>query len=228
MDKLNKPSLVINSIIVVLFLFGMITSLCSWQWMGINGNLTPETNNFLWFFTVDSNILLAVASLILVIYELLIHFHKQEKIPHWVYVFKYVAVTSTTLTLLTVIFYLSPLLGANFWKLFLNSNLFFHLVSPVLGLVTLIFFENEEGFSWKISFLSLVPMGLYSIFYITNVYTHLNNGEVDPKYDFYYFASNGVGATIVVIIMMFLVTFGSAFLIYFLREKFHLKNPNIK
>lgn len=219
MKKLIKPSLIINSLIVVLFLFGMITSLCSWQWMGIDGNLTPETHNFFMFFTVDSNMLLAISSLIIVIYELLVYFNKQEKIPHWVSVFKYVAVTSTTLTFLTTVFYLSPLLGAKFWMLFLNNNLFFHLVSPILGLVSLILFEYEEKFSWKISFLSLIPMGLYSIFYITNVYTHLNNGQVDPVYDFYYFAANGVFMTVVIIIMMYAVTFGSAFLVYFLREK---------
>ena len=219
-----KVSLILNSVIVILFLFGMITSLAGWQWMGIDGNLTPETHNFLWFFTVDSNILLAVASLILVVLETLIFLGKTKVIPHWVYVFKYVATCATTLTLLTVIFYLSPLLGGNFWKLFLNNNLFFHLISPVLGLVSLILFEKESKFSWKVSLLSLIPMGLYSIFYITNVYTHLNHGEVDPKYDFYYFAANGVGITIVIIIMMFLVTFGSAFLIYFLREKFGSKH----
>ena len=223
MNKHIKISLILNSVIIVLFLFGMVTSLLNWQWMGIDGNLTPETHNFLNFFTVDSNILLAVSALLLVIYELLLYFKKVERIPNWVDVFKYVSVTATTLTLLTVLFYLSPLLGANFWKLFLNNNLFFHLISPVLGLLSLILYENKTKFSWKISFLSLIPMGLYAIFYITNVYTHLNNGQVDSKYDFYYFAANGVGATIVVIIMMFLITYCSAFLIYFLREKRRLK-----
>ena len=219
MNKHLKISLILNACIVLLFLFGMITSLADWQWMGINGNLTPETHNFLWFFTVDSNILLAVASLILVILETLIIFGKRKDIPHWVYVFKYVATCSTTLTLLTVLFYLSPLLGADFWKLFLNTNLFFHLVSPVLGIVSLILFEAKDEMKWKVSFLALIPMGLYSIFYITNVYTHLNNGKVDPKYDFYYFAANGIRVTFLVVIMMFALTFGSSFLIYFLREK---------
>ena len=219
MNKHLKISLILNACTVFLFLFGMITSLAGWLWMGIDGNLTPETHNFLWFFTVDSNILLAVASLILVILEALILLNKRKGIPHWVYVFKYVATCSTTLTLLTVIFYLSPLLGANFWKLFLNTNLFFHLVSPVLGIVSLVLFEARDEMKWKVSFLALIPMGLYSIFYISNVYTHLNNGKVDPKYDFYYFAANGVGITILVVFMMFALTFGSSFLLYFLREK---------
>lgn len=219
MNKHLKISLILNACTVFLFLFGMITSLASWQWMGIDGNLTPETHNFLWFFTVDSNILLAVASLILVILEALILLNKRKDIPHWVYVFKYVATCTTTLTLMTVILYLSPLLGLDFWKLFLNNNLFFHLVSPVIGIVSLIFFEANDEMSWKVSFLSLVPMGLYSIFYLTNVYTHLNNGQVDPKYDFYYFASKGIFMTCVMIIVMLAITYGSAIALYFLREK---------
>ena len=219
MNKHLKISLILNSSLVVIFLFGMITSLASWQWMGIDGNLTPETHNFLWFFTVDSNIFLTVAALILVIFEVLILLDKRKDIPHWVYVVKYVATCTTTLTLMTVILYLSPLLGLDFWKLFLNNNLFFHLISPVIGIVSLIFFETNDKMSWKVSFLSLVPMGLYSIFYLTNVYTHLNNGQVDPKYDFYYFASKGIGMTCVMIIVMLVITYGSAIALYFLREK---------
>jgi len=218
MRKHLKISLILNSSVVVLFLFGTITSLASWQWMGIDGNLTPETHNFLWFFTVDSNIFLAVSALILVIFEVLILLKKRKDIPHWVYVVKYVATCTTTLTLMTVILYLSPLLGLDFWKLFLNNNLFFHLISPVIGIVSLIFFEAKEEMSWKVSFLSLVPMGLYSIFYITNVYTHLNNGEVDPKYDFYYFASKGIFMTCVMIVVMLAITYGSAIGLYYLRE----------
>lgn len=219
-----KVSLIFNSVIVFLFLFGMITSLLDWQWMGINGNLTPQTNNFLWFFTVDSNILLAAVSLAMIVFESLILSKKLKDIPHWLIVLKYVAVSATTLTLMTVILYLSPLLGANFWKLFLNNNLFFHLVSPVLGLVSLIFFENKDKLNWKVSFLSLIPMGLYGIFYITNVYTHLKDGQVDPKYDFYYFASNGVFMTIVMIFVMMAITYGSGILIYYFREKRRQKN----
>lgn len=219
MNKHLKTSLILNSVIVVLFLFGMITSLVNWQWMGVNGNLTPETHNFLWFFTVDSNILLALTSFILVVYEVLLYFKKIKEIPHWLIILKYVSVSATTLTLMTVILYLSPLLGSKFWMLFLNTNLFFHLVSPVLGIVSFIFFENKDKLSWKVSFLSLIPMVLYAIFYITNVYTHLNNGKVDPTYDFYYFASNGVLMTIVMIIVMLIITYGSALLLYWLRKK---------
>lgn len=219
MKKNIKVSLILNSIIIFLFIFGLITGLLGFQWMGINGNLTPDTNNYLWFFTIDSNILLVVASIILVIYEVLMKLKKVDELPRWVIVYKYVAVSATTLTLVTVMLYLSPLLGLNFWKLFLNNNLFFHLVSPVLGLVSFIFYENKDKLHWKVSFLALIPMGLYSIFYIINVYTHLNNGQVDPKYDFYYFASKGILMTVVMVFVMLIFAYGSAILIYFLREK---------
>lgn len=214
-----KTSFILNCIIVVLFLFGMISSLTSFRWMGIEGNLTPETHNFLWFFTVDSNILLAVASLVLLTFEALILFSKRKAIPHWVIVLKYITVTATTLTLLTVMLYLSPLLGLEFWKLFLNNNLIYHLISPVLGIVSLIIFEADEKLEWKVSFLALIPMGLYGIFYVINVYTHLDNGKVNPKYDFYYFASQGIFVTILVLMGMILLTFGEAYLVYYLREK---------
>ena len=219
MNKHLKISLTLNACIVFLFLFGMITSLANWQWMGINGDLTPETHNFLWFFTVDSNIILAVSAVILVVYESLILLNKRKDMPRWVIVFKYISTCATTLTLMTVFLYLSPLLGADFWKLFLNTNLFFHLVSPVLGIVSLVLFEEKEKFTWKITFLSLIPMVLYGIFYMTNVYTHLNNGQVDPKYDFYYFCAKGPGIAVLMVFVMLVITYGSAIAIYFLREK---------
>ena len=187
--------------------------------MGSDGNLTPESTNFLMFFTVDSNILLAIGSLILIVFEVMIFLNKREDIPLWAYIVKYIAVCATTLTFLTTVLYLSPLLGKNFWKLFLNNNLFYHLICPVLGIVSLIFFEAKEKMNWKVSFFAVVPMALYSIYYIINVYTHLDNGKVNPRYDFYYFASNGVFIAIIMVIFLLLLTYGSALLLYYLREK---------
>lgn len=217
MKKHLKISLILNSVIVGLFIFGITTALLDWLWMGIDGKLTPESTNYLSFFTIDSNILLAVASLTLLVFEVLVLLNKRKGIPHWVIVFKYVSVITTSLTMVTTVFVLSPLVGAEFWKLFVNSNLFFHLISPILGIVSLVFFENEEKMNWKVSFLPLIPMGLYAIFYITNVYTHLDNGKVDPNYDFYAFARFGILWTILMVFLMTAFTYGSAILIHYLR-----------
>lgn len=214
-----KISLILNSIIVALFIFGITTSLLNFDWMRLSGDLTPQSTNLFKFFTVDSNVLLAVASAILLVYEAMILFNKRKNIPKWMYITKFIAVSATTLTLLTTVLYLSPLVGKDFWKLFLNNNLFFHLISPVLGIVSFIFFECEEKLEWKISFLSIIPMGIYSIYYIINVYTHLKDGKVDPTYDFYYFASQGVFMSVVFVIVLLLITFGSSLLLCYLREK---------
>ena len=123
-----KKSLIYNVIIFVLVLLGTIFMFTGYQFMS---NTTLLSNNGLEvfkYYTVDSNILVGIASLVMIIYEILFIKKKINNIPDFVYVLKYIGVVGVSLTFIVTAFYLSPIFGKNFLYLYMNTNLFFHLV----------------------------------------------------------------------------------------------------
>ena len=217
-------SIAINSVIIFLVILGMIFSFTRFYFMGESGKLTPDDSNLFTFFTVDSNLLLALFSVPLLIYEILIVLKKREDIPTFAYILKIVGTVGTSLTLFTVLFYLCPLLGSQFWKLFMNTNLFFHLIVPVLGIVSFIFFEYQKEIDFRFTFVGIIPMLIYGTYYTINALSHMEGGSIDSKYDVYGFTAKGLGVTFIVMIGMIGFTYLLSFLLYFFNKKIHNKN----
>ena len=88
-----------------------------------------------------------------------------------------------------------------------NSNLFFHLLVPVLSIITFIFFERNNKLTFKYSFYGLIPMVLYAVYYIINILVHMHNGKVSPKYDWYWFVQQGVWTAFMVVPIIVLITY---------------------
>lgn len=113
------------------------------------------------YFTTDSNILLAVACLIYLIYE-------KKSIPAWVKNLKLAGTVATTITLVTVIFFLVPMAypkgGIGGVLRFYSGNVFvLHLSSPVLGIVTWLL--EQHTCSKKEALWGILPTAIYSIVY---------------------------------------------------------------
>lgn len=211
-------SLMLNSVIVFLVMLGTFFSIFNFSFMGINGELVAEKHNMFTFFTIDSNILLGVFSLVLLIYEILYMVKKIDNIPRFTYILKYIGTVGTSLTLLTVLFYLIPIVGSQFYKLFVDSNLFFHLIIPVLAVISFVFFEFRNDIKFYFTFIGVIPMGLYSIYYCINAFSHMKDGKIPSVYDVYGFAQKGLGATFIVLIMMILFTYLISYLLYFFNR----------
>lgn len=192
--------------------------------MGNAGQLVPNDTNLFSFFTVDSNLLLAIFVVPMIVYQILILLKKREDIPTFAYVLKFIGTVGTSLTLFTVLFYLSPLLGSQFWKLFVNTNLFFHLIVPVLGIVSFIFFEYQKEIKRYFTYVGVAPMIIYGTWYTINALTHMVDGLVDSKYDIYGFTAKGMGVAAVAMIVMVLFTYLLSFLLYFFNKKMNEKN----
>ena len=109
------------------------------------------------------------------------------------------ATSGVTLTFAVVFLYLGHIAQGGIYSLLLNSNLFFHLIIPILNIVDFVLFIQFDDVLYKYAFYGLIPMGLYSIFYATNVILHINNGMVSPKYDWYWFVQNGIWTMVFVI-----------------------------
>lgn len=119
-------NIIINSLIVILEIIGFILV---FNELGITS---------LEYYTEDSNLLLLMSSIIFLIYIL-----KNKELPAWFESFRFVAVVSTTLTLIIVLTVLSWTTDLGLYHLLFNgSMLYHHTLCPLLAILSFALFEN--------------------------------------------------------------------------------------
>lgn len=156
------------------------------------------------FFTVLSNILLGIASLVYAIYLARCLWGELPEIPRAVHVLKYVATTAVGVTFLTVMVFLGPLMG--YAMMFAGANLWLHLVLPVLAIVEFGFIDGIYELRLGDNLLAVVPTLLYGIFYVGNILIN-GVGEGASSNDWYGFTLWGVDTIPIVLLVMLIVTF---------------------
>ena len=215
MNKI-KISLILNILIVIIVTLGTIFMFTGFTFM--RSELLLESNGYSMFrfYTVDSNILIGIASLILLIFELKLLNHKIDNIPLGVSIFKYLSTSGITLTFLVTLLFLSPQYG--FYAMYNNTNLLFHLIVPLLSIISYIFFEKHDN-KYKYAFYGIIPMFIYSIFYILNIITHINDGGLTFKYDFYGFLRGNLSNIYIVIPIIYFVTYFISLTLLFFNRK---------
>ena len=214
-NKKLLPPIIMNGLSVLLVFLGTIFSIVGINFMGVEGKLTPKVYNLFQYFTFDSNLLLAIVALIIMIFEILLYVQKIDKIPLVVIILKHVGTVGVALTFIVTAVYLTPILGDKWLLLYVNSNLFFHLVVPLLAIVSLVFFEKTKDMKFYVSFLGVSPMILYAVFYTINCLTHINeDGIVPSQYDFYSFTTTGVEYFPIVLVIMISLTYLISFLLW--------------
>lgn len=214
--KKIKVSLILNIIIVLLVIFATIFMFTGFKFMPGGSLLEVSKVEMFKFYTVDSNILMGIVSLIFIIYEKKLLKNKIKEIPKKVYILKLIATSGISLTFITTSFFLAPTYG--FYAMFNNNNLLFHLVVPVLSIITYIFFEKHDN-KYKYAILGIIPMFLYSIFYTTNILINLNNGGLTFKYDFYGFLQGNLNNIYLVIPVIYLISYIISILLVFGNRK---------
>ncbi len=203
----NIFSLVLNIIIFITTVM-VIVSIFVWQ----TDRLIKHSYETFRFFTTDSNILSAVASLIVAIFQIRIITGKAKEIPKWAVALKYIAVTSVMVTFTTVMLFLGPLYGYDF--VLKGTSFYMHLVGPLLALVSLWVFEPYYIIPKKLIHLAVLPMAIYGAVYFTEV---LIIGEFDGWDDFYGF--NTGGKWYVSIALMIIGTYALAIIIMLLHNR---------
>lgn len=171
------------------------------------------------FFTVDSNLFMAIVAVIFAVYEIMLLAGKIKRIPKWVYTLKLMSTSAVTLTFLVVFLYLGWIAKDGLPSLLMNSNLFLHLLVPITSIITFVCFEKTGLLKIKDTLWGLVPMFLYGLFYVSNVLIHTNHGVVSPKYDFYYFVYYGVWRLVIVIPLMFMLNYFATFILWKLNKR---------
>ena len=169
------------------------------------------------FFTVDSNILIGIFSLILLVYETKYIKGSIKEIPKMAYILKLIGTSGVFLTFATTLILLVPKYG--FYINYNNYNLLFHLFVPILALVSYIFFEKHEN-RYLNALYALIPMGIYSVYYITNVLINYDEAVDINQYDFYRFLKGDINNIYTVIPLVFLAGYGLSLLTVYLNKKF--------
>ena len=155
-----KSAVVLNLILTVLVLY-------SWLTMA-SGNdtgamLTDVRLRSLKYFTLDSNLLAAAASLIAVYFQVF----RKGTMPVWASSLKLAGTVSVSVTLLTVIVYLGPRFG--YKAMLAGVNLHLHLTVPVLAILVFCVLEGSHSLSFGHTFLAVIPVLIYAAFYLGNI-----------------------------------------------------------
>lgn len=121
-------NLIINLLIVILEIIGFILV---FNELGINS---------FEYYTEDSNLLLLISSIIF-----LVCIVKNRQLPAWFKTFRYIAVVSTTLTLIIVLTVLSWTTDYGLYQLLFNgSMLYHHTLCPILAILSFTFVEKYD------------------------------------------------------------------------------------
>ena len=218
-NKKIKISLTINIIIVVLTIIASIIMFTGFKFMEGEYVLESTKIGMFKFFTVDSNIFMGIIALIFAIKEIKILKGKLTHIPEKIYILKLMATTSVGLTFLTVFGYLGPIAEGGIPSLIKNSNLFFHLLIPLVSILNFILFERTDKLKLKDTFYGVVSALAYALFYLINILIHVQDGKISPLYDWYWFVQGGLWQIAIVMPLMLVITYLISLLLWRLNRK---------
>ena len=208
---MKKAAVILNAAIVCLVVY-------AWERMffGMDEGalLSSARLQSLKFFTVDSNILAAAASLCILPFEVREAFGRPGRsgrpvrggIPVWALVLKLAATTAVSLTFVTVMVFLGPMYG--YPAMFYGATLYMHLIVPLLAIFTLCVTERNKVLTLRHTLTAVVPMLLYGTAYLVNILIH----GVENN-DWYNFAQWGIPASFLVFLIVASVTWLLALLL---------------
>lgn len=219
-NKNLKTSCILNTIIFVFTIFASILMFTGFKFMhGYEIVLESTKIGMFRFFTVDSNLFMGIVALIFAIKELKLIKGSINEIPKRMYILKLMATAGVTLTFITVFMYLGPISKGGILSLLMNSNLFFHLLIPVLSILVFVLFEKTDKLTLKHTFYGLIPTVIYALYYLINILVHMENGKVSVIYDWYWFVQNGVWTGIIVCPMILFITYIISVILWRLNKK---------
>ena len=160
-------------------LIALITLIIVVSFFRKEGQWVPERGKFaLRFFTTLSNILCAAACLLTALAM------NAGGVPEWIWTLKYIGTAAVTVTMLTVLFFLAPSFGKGALKVLLSgTDLFMHLITPLLALVSFCVFE-KRGMTFCQSLWGMLPVVLYGPVYLYKILFALPEKRWDDFYGF--------------------------------------------
>ncbi len=180
---LNIFSLIFNIAIVGFVIYAALIMSVLDPYVYESG-FTTAGFNFLVFFTAIANVLLGIAALINIPFNI-ISIAKGTKLNKAAVVLKIIGTTCTTLTMIIALGYLGFVVEGGFTYITSGANLYAHIITPILALVSLIFFDKGGKIKFRYNFLSIIPVFGYSIYYIISNPEAFNAQEINTDHDIY-------------------------------------------
>lgn len=128
------------------------------------------------FFTLLSNMLCALSSLLLVTAAAGGH------VPFPVWLLRYIATAGVTVTLATVMIYLGP--AAGYKAMLSGRDLYFHLIGPVLSVISFCFMERFFSLTLPLSLTGVLPVAVYGGVYLYKVVLGPEKGRWEDFYGY--------------------------------------------
>lgn len=216
MEKKQKIALILN---IIIFLFAVVGSIfCFGEIYLVYTKPLDHGIRLLKFFTVQSNVFAGITALVYIIFVLRQR-KTQKPVPKVVHILRYIATIDLVVTFLVVALFLGFIVEEGYFSLYVNANFFFHFAIPVLNLISFVGFENAPKFKFGYTFIGLIHVVLYSIFYLAVVLTHFKDGAVPLEYDWYAFAHLGLGIAFVCAIIVLGLSYLVSYLLYKINNK---------
>ena len=126
--------------------------------------------HFIKFFTLVTNLLIIVFSLVSVGYgvDALIKKDKETVLRTPIFVFKLITATCSLITFLTVVCYLqyTVYIGIGPDNVLFWNNIFHHYLAPLAFFAGLIFFDLDKKYSFKTTFFGIIVLVMYMAYAI--------------------------------------------------------------
>ena len=152
-----------------------------------DGNMAVAGSRCFMYFTVDSNILSALCSAVVLILKL-----SGRSLSKGAVILKQAGTVAVTLTLMVVLCFLGPIMG--YKAMFAGNNLYMHLIGPLLAIFSLTFCKGE-ALTKKESLAGLIPVVLYGLVYLYMV-------VISKRwFDFYHFNMGGLWPVTFIVIL---------------------------
>ncbi len=221
--KQRKISFVLNLVIFILEIGSMV-----WMMSGISAEVLADAKfAALKYFTVDSNILMGIAALIVAIGQWKVLKGKKTDLSVFHYAAALTGTVGVTLTMLITIFFLAPTMGATYgvWSLFAGSNFLLHLLNPILSIVVFLLFERTDKIRFRYTWVGIIPLVIYGIYYTAAAMSHMQGNTIEPGYDWYGFFLFGAKSALIVLPLIIAITYGISVLLWRLNKP---KKENIQ
>ena len=168
-------------------------------------------------FTVDSNVLMGITSLIVAVFNIKNIVQNRDEMPKWVILIQFVSAVAVSVTMMTTILFLGPktvIEGHNYFWLFSGTLFFLHFLNPLLTILVVMFLLRKIRINWKYCLFGIIPVFVYSLFYVPFVLTGI-------WLDFYGFTFGGyIWAAPLSLLVMYGVSYLFSFLISLVHNKY--------
>ena len=181
-------SLVLNRFIFLAVLLASARLVLRFSENGAPVGLADGSLELLKYFTVLSNLLLGIASLLYAAGLQLKLCGVLRRVPRAVRILKYMAVAAVGLTFATVLCFIGPRTG--FRGSYKGANLWYHLILPLLAMLDYLLWDREGKLRFKHTFLCLILPVAYGACYLGNLIKNGYGGHGHPN-DWYGFAEPG-------------------------------------